>query len=226
MSSRFRMIGRGVFASAVLVLILQSVASRAFSIQERELPTPPLRDLPMDLAGWRAQEEGSLEQNVSDYLKPDAYILRDYRDASTGESTNLFVAYFKSLKNVYGPHSPKVCLPGSGWLVRSSAIAMVPVAGHPSGIPVNEYVMDKSGSQILVLYWYQNDRNVWAEEFQEKLRLLSDLIRYRRSDVSLVRVVTPIRGKEWDRELATSVHFAQEIFPTLSAAFAIAPSLD
>lgn len=223
MLNAFRMIGGGVFFSALLVLALQGVASRAFSIQERELPTPPLRAFPMEIAGWRAPAEESLEQNVADYLKPDAYILRDYRDTSSGESTNLFVAYFKSLKNIYGPHSPRVCLPGSGWLVRSSAIATVTVPGRPDGIPVNEYVMDKAGSQILVLYWYQNGRNVWAEEFQEKLRLLNDLVRYRRSDVSLVRVVTPIRGKEWDSELSSSLRFTQAIFPGLSEAFAIAP---
>ncbi len=48
--------------------------------------------------------------------------------------------------------------------------------GRAAGIPVNKFVLEKAGQHILVLYWYQNDRNVWAEEFQGKLRLLPDLI--------------------------------------------------
>jgi EpsI family protein len=218
-----RLIGSGVFVSTLFVLVLQAVASRTLTIPERSVPIPALNAVPMELAGWRASVEGSLEQNVSDYLKPDVYILRDYRDEASSGSINLFVAYFKSLKNIYGPHSPKVCLPGSGWLIRSSTIASVPVPGRPEGIPVNEYVMDKSGSQILVLYWYQNNRNVWAEEFQEKLRLLSDLVRYQRSDVSLVRVILPMNGNRADSELASSVRFTQALFPKLSELFATAP---
>jgi EpsI family protein len=222
-SGRFRGIGSGVFLSTLLVLVLQGVASRAFTIRERELPIPALHTVPMEIAGWRAPVEESLEQDVTDYLKPDVYILRDYQDGSKSSSINLFVAYFKSLKNVYGPHSPRVCLPGAGWLVRSSTIASVPVPGRPEGIPVNEYVMEKSESQILVLYWYQNNRNVWAEEFQEKLRLLSDMVRYRRSDVSLVRIIIPMNGKDPDKELVNSIRFTQALFPRLSDIFATAP---
>ena len=71
-----------------------------------------------------------------------------------------------------------VCLPGSGWLVRSSRIRPLPCRDAPQGIPVNEYVLEKNNERILVLYWYQNDRNIWAEEFKAKLTLLPDLIRY------------------------------------------------
>ncbi len=127
------------------------------------------------------------------YLKPDEYILRDYADPRGTPSINLFVAYFKSLQNKYGPHSPRICLPGSGWLITSSKIINLPVPGRPGGIPVNQFTMEQSSQHILVLYWYQNDRDVWAEEYHAKLRLLPDLIRYRRSDVSLVRLVVPDR---------------------------------
>ena len=85
------------------------------------------------------------------------------------------MAYFKSLQSGYGPHSPAVCLPGSGWLVRERDIINISVPGREAGIPVNKFVLEKAGQHILVLYWYQNDRNVWAEEFQGKLRLAAGL---------------------------------------------------
>ena len=80
---------------------------------------------------------------------------------------------------------------------------------------MNEYVLEKSGQNILVLYWYQNDRHVWAEEFQAKLTMLPDLLRYRRSDVSLVRLVIPMGGQTWERELTTGAEFTKLAFPTL-----------
>jgi Protein of unknown function (DUF3485) len=80
--------------------------------------------------------------------------------------------------------------------------------------------MEKSNERILVLYWYQNDRNAWAEEYQGKLRLLPDLIRYRRSDVSLVRLIVPMGSSTLDTELASSVQFTQRLFPLLEQHFA------
>jgi hypothetical protein len=80
--------------------------------------------------------------------------------------------------------------------------------------------MEKSSERILVLYWYQNDRDVWAEEYRAKLRLLPDLIRDRRSDVSLVRLIAPMRGATPDKELASCKQFTDRVFPLLAEHFA------
>jgi len=129
------------------------------------------------------------------------------------------VAYFKSLQSGYGPHSPSVCLPGSGWLVKDRNIIDISVPGREAGIPVNKFVLEKAGQHILVLYWYQNDRNVWAQEFQGKLRLLPDLIKYKRSDVSLVRLVQPLAGDDAGQALIECRQFAKAVFPALSEDF-------
>jgi len=207
---------RGWFVPASLILIAQAGAMHLLSVSERDLPTPPLQDLPIQVGDWKVASEEALEPAVLDALRPDSYVLRDYAKKADSSYTNLFVAYFKSLQNSYGPHSPKVCLPGSGWLVSSSRIRPLIVPGHENGIPVNEYIMEKNNDRILVLYWYQNDRNVWAEEFKAKITLLPDLIRYRRSDVSLVRLVSPIRGQTDDQELADTQEFARVIFPSIA----------
>jgi EpsI family protein len=209
-----------IIVVASLVLVLQASASRMLKIDERELSTPGLHELPMKLGNWGAAEEQSMDAATVAYLKPDDYIMRDYRDAQGGQPVGLFVAYFKSLQNVYGPHSPSVCLPGAGWLVTSSKIANVTMPGRVEPIPINELTMEKASDRILVLYWYQNDRAVWAQEFRAKLRLLPDLLRYHRSDVSLVRLISPIRGSTAEPELANSLEFARGVFPVLSERFA------
>jgi EpsI family protein len=208
------------FAAACLILVLQTSASRMLKIDEAKFGIPGLHDLPWQVGPWQATAEQSIGPDVTAYLKPDEYILRDYVDNGNGGTIGLFVAYFKSLQNTYGPHSPRICLPGSGWLVSSSKIANIAVPGRPGGIPVNQFTMEKSNQRILVLYWYQNDRDVWADEFYAKLRLLPDLIRYRRSDVSLVRLVAPMRDSSSDPELKDCTQFTEQIFPLLAEHFA------
>jgi EpsI family protein len=209
-----------LFPAACLILLFQASASRMLKIDERTIGIPGLHELPAQLGPWKASGEQSIGPEVTAYLKPDEYILRDYVDQRTGRAVDLFVAYFKSLENSYGPHSPRICLPGSGWLVSSSKITNIPVPGRPGGISVNQFTMEKSGENILVLYWYQNDRDVWAEEYHAKLRLLPDLIRYRRSDVSLVRLITPLDGSTPEIELANCVQFTKRLFPLLAQHFA------
>src|SRR5262249_7823848 len=112
---------KGLFLPATLILLVQAATVRRVAVAEGDFPLPGLRQLPLEMGAWRATSEQSLEAVVAEYLKPDDYILRDYVKPGS-EPVNFFVAYFKSLQNVYGPHSPKVCLPGSGWLVRSSTL--------------------------------------------------------------------------------------------------------
>jgi EpsI family protein len=209
-----------LFASAGLILVLQASASRLVKIDEKNIGVPGLHELPWQIEKWKAAGEQSIGVETEAYLKPDEYILRDYASVPGTAPISLFVAYFKSLQNVYGPHSPRICLPGAGWLVTSSGETNIAVPGRPAGISVNRFTMEKSEQRILVLYWYQNDRDVWAEEYHAKLRLLPDLIRYRRSDVSLVRLITPLASSSSEKELANCVQFTQQLFPQLAEHFA------
>lgn len=209
----------GLLAAACLVLVFQASATRLLRIDEQNIPIPGLHRLPFELDQWKASSEQTMAATTEAYLKPDEYIMRDYGKAADGSNINLFVAYFKSLQSKYGPHSPSICLPASGWLVSSSKIVEITVPGRSEAIPVNQYTMEKSGERLLVLYWYQNDRDTWAQEVHAKIRLLPDLLRYHRSDVSLVRLISPLRGMTPEKELADCYRFTQDLFPLLAERF-------
>jgi len=204
---------------AVLILAAQGAALHVLSIPEKGIVIPQLDRMPAQLGQWNSVSEETLDPAVQEYLKPDSYIMRDYANAESGSAVNLFVAYFKSVQSGYGPHSPSVCLPGSGWLVRERAIINFSVPGRSADIPVNKFVLEKGGQHILVVYWYQNDRNAWAQEFQGKLRLLPDLIKYKRSDVSLVRLVLPLQGDDTRQALTECKQFTKVLFPALAQDF-------
>jgi EpsI family protein len=211
----------------VMVLILtvilsaQIAGSYALTINERPLSVPGLQEVPDRIGTWALTDETPLDPEVAAYLRPDDYIQRGYLSKQPESSISLFVAYFKSLQNSYGPHSPRACLPGSGWLVHLWQVIDMPVADSRATVPINEYLLEKDGQKILVLYWYQNGRRVWAEEFQVKLHLLPDLLRYHRSDVSLVRIVETM-GPETslNEALRQAMSFAHTLYPALVERFA------
>jgi EpsI family protein len=215
--------GTALLLAVCLILILQAAASRRLSIPEENVPLPELHKLPLQLDKWSAPGEETLDGEVLNFLQPDDYILRDYVDRDGGTPVNLFVAHFESLQRTAGPHSPRFCLPGAGWLLRSSSIASIQVPGRSQGVPVNQCVFEKSADRILVWYWYQNDRATWAAEFQVKLRLLPDLLRYRRSDASIIRLVTPLREVVPSTESATCLAFARSLYPSLVDRFGGTP---
>ena len=209
----------GIAAAVCLILAFQAAAMRSLTINEDQIAVPGLHQLPTQIDTWKASGEQFMDATTVAYLKPDEYILRDYVDERSGSSIGLFVAFFKSLQSQYGPHSPRICLPGSGWLVSSSKVINLPVAGRAEGIPANEFTMEKSNQRILVLYWYQNDRAIWSDEFYGKIRLVPDLIRYHRSDVSLVRMISPLQESTPQGALNNCVRFTQRVYPFLEERF-------
>lgn len=199
-----------------VILSAQIAGSYMLTIDERSLRLPGFEELPDQIGTWALTQEQPLEPEVAAWLRPDDYVQREYVKKGPESSISLFAAYFKSLQNSYGPHSPRACLPASGWLVHSWQVIGMPVPDNQEPVPVNEYVLEKDGQKILVLYWYQNGRRVWAEEFQVKLHLLPDLLRYHRSDVSLIRLVTAM-GPETslDAALRQTMSFAHSLYPLL-----------
>ncbi|HLG97613.1 MAG TPA: EpsI family protein [Bryobacteraceae bacterium] len=219
-SKIIRGVSLGWLVCVGVVLVAQAAILRQLSVREVNIRVPELSGISREVGSWKAVNEQTLEPAVLDFLQPDGYILRDYANPSAGASMNLFVAFFKSLQNTAGPHSPHDCLPGSGWQILTSSVPAFPVQGweYPA-VQVNQYTMQKGNDRILVVYWYQNDRRTWAEEFKAKLTLLPDLIRYRRSDVSLVRLVTSYTEGNLQPALSSARDFTKLLFPSLVTTF-------
>ena len=83
-------------------------------------------------------------------------------------------------------------------------------------MPVNRYVVSKSGQRQLVLYWFQAHSRVVASEWQAKYYLISDSIRMNRSDGGMVRLMTPmIKGESTDAAQVRMMTFGSQILPLI-----------
>src|ERR1700722_17553622 len=108
----------------------------------RELaPRPPaLSSFPSELGEWRQLREDPIAADVAGELRADRLLSRTYLRTSTGSVAGLFVAWFQSQRaGASQPHSPKVCLPASGWTPESSG--ELSVATPAGALPVNPYLV-------------------------------------------------------------------------------------
>jgi len=198
-----------------LALVVQATLFYAASRGERVPIGAPLDLFPAQLASWDEVRDYPVEQEIRDQLKADDVLNRLYADREARAAADLFVAYFKTQRTGQSPHSPKNCLPGSGWEPEATGFLDVAVEGQPEPIRINRYVVSHGDDKSVVLYWYQSRRRVTASEFSAKFWLVMDSIRYHRSDTALVRVTVPIANNDADAATRTGVEFVRIMFPVL-----------
>jgi EpsI family protein len=158
-------------------------------------PRQELHSFPRQLGNWNGTDL-EIDEETRRVLGPGDFLRRIYNVPDLEQpSIDLFIAYFPSQRAGDTIHSPKNCLPGSGWTPVESSQVTLSVASH-SPFPANRYVIAMGGKQQLVLYWYwAHDRGV-ASEYWAKYYLIADSIKMHRSDGSLVRIVTPLAAGE------------------------------
>jgi EpsI family protein len=196
------------------LLIAQAAAYYGVSRPEPVPLSKPLDQFPADMGAWRMVHELVMDAGTKDVLRADDYLSRDYA-RSPGEVVNLFVAYFESQRSGQTPHSPKNCLPGSGWVWTDSDTIRVTVAGRAAPLEINRYIVSRGENKAVVLYWYQSRDRVVASEYKAAAFVAWDALHYNRTDTALVRVVTPMNDGRSDTATESGIDFIQSSFATL-----------
>jgi EpsI family protein len=171
-----------------------------------------LKDMPLTLGEWNGSDL-PLTEHILAAAGVDDYINRLYT-SSKGDRVEFYVGFYSSQQGGDLIHSPRNCLPASGWEWVHKGTLGVQIPGY-SHIVVNDFRISKGIYQDLVLYWYQGRGRVVAGEYQSKFWMIADAITRRRTDGSLVRIVIPIQSTE-ERAQASGVRFLQKIYPYLS----------
>jgi EpsI family protein len=206
-------LSRGI---VVIVLLLVTGAFLQQRKQPEKVPAhQTLAEFPRELGTWRGQVI-PITNDVREVLGDGDFLDIYYRPNPPQQpAVDLFMAYFQTQRTGSTIHSPKNCLPGSGWTPMEAEHMLLPV---PNGPPIhaNRYVIAKGAEKQLVLYWYQAHGRTTASEYAAKFYLIADAMRMNRSDGALVRLVTPIASNE-DSHGAEQrlIAFAQNVGPQL-----------
>jgi len=168
--------------AVTMLLLLVATLQFAFARRTKVVPHRPLAEFPSRLGSWTQAAEMQIDADSAAVLKADDYVLRRMRNEK-GDSVELFVAYYENQRAGESMHSPKNCMPGSGW--DPVSISTVTLPDHAR---VNHYVVEKNGQRTIMLYWYQERGRTIANEYQGKFQLIASTILSGRRDGAIVRV--------------------------------------
>ena len=210
-------------AARIVTALLVLQAALLYSAIRPEVvpPSRPLESMPTTLGSWHQVQTGVIEQEVLDVLKADDILNGEYCPSNSTDCAitgvgraGLFVASFRTQRNGKAPHSPKNCLPGSGWVPLSSGEITVDI-GRAAPITVNRYLIAYGSQKQLVLYWYQSRDRAVANEYKAKFWVMADAIRLNRTDTALVRVTVPVVNRDEAQAQATATDFVKSFYSTL-----------
>ena len=201
-------------------LVSQAVLVHISAGSEHPPAPPALSDFPSQFNQWTELHEDPIDPDVANTLRADRLLSRTYQSGPGALPVGLLVAWFQSQRaGSSQPHSPKVCLPASGWEPVATGDMSITTAAGP--ITVNRYVVANRGQRAVVLYWYQTSRGAVAGEWASKFWVVAGALRDRRTDTALVRLVVESSPKDRVRkdQLATetAADFARVAYPLLRA---------
>lgn len=167
---------------------------------------------------WQGEAPRTLDEKVLEVLRLNNYVDRVYRNAE-GEWMSLYVGYFEDQKSGQTIHSPKNCMPGAGWNFEQTETVTFEIESdqHPTiHFKALRGMLLNKKQRMLSYYWYQSRGRFMAGEIAHKWFLITDAIRYNRTDGALVRVLAPLDAESDLEAVDAEVRaFIREFVPTL-----------
>ena len=202
---------------AVLMMVGALGVLQSRSQAEPVLDRKPFAEFPLTLSDrWKGTELG-LEREVLDVLKLTDYMMRLYVPVPMAQTIQtpvwLYVGYYQSQRTGATYHSPKNCLPGSGWQFMESEQVPIQIPDGPQ-VTINRVLIQKGLDKQVILYWYQDRGRIIASEYWAKAYLVWDAITRNRTDGALVRISVPVGGSN-EQAFVQAAEFMREIFPRL-----------
>ena len=203
--------------ASVAVLILAAAASLSLPERAEYIPQrSSFTQYPNTVGTWTSRRE-ALEPVYLNVLMLDDYYLADFtRDSEP--PINLYIAWYNSQRAGHSSHSPRSCLPGGGWQIKSLTQRMLPaVRAGREALRVNRVLIQLGTRKQLVYYWFQQRGRVITNEYGVKWYLFWDALTRNRSDGAMVRLVIPLPAG--GTEIAADrllTEFAAAATPTLA----------
>ena len=179
---------------ATIVIIVFGVGGNLFRFVEVKPDRMASFDtIPFSDGGYTGAEH-FFDSASYQILSADTSTLRLYKGAD-GQPCWLFVAYFASQKYGSQIHSPKHCLPGSGWRIESiHPYAMTLQSGVTKEI--NRLVIADPDSRQIMLYWFETRGGSIRNEFALKWDLMKNSMLMRPTDAAFVRLTVSLEPNE------------------------------
>lgn len=174
------------FMVLLSILVLSSTFSYAIKqFQPKINSTSRLEDFPLQKDGWTGQRE-KVASFVVDMLKPEEILSATYTNEA-GIKINLLFDYFSPQKGG-GPHSPRNCLPGSGWVINK--VEKREIISGDRRINAGRFYLRFSNSKLVMDFWYITRYGETHNDYIYKLYLMIGSLSFKLTDVAFIRIIT------------------------------------
>jgi len=170
---------------------------------------------PKQVEAWIGKES-FFDQKIYDKLGVDDSVLISYRSNDNRE-VQLYIGYYESQREGDLIHSPKHCMPGSGWNITDTSLEEIIIPGNKTKkIKAIKLILEKGINKQVVLYWFQSRGRFIASEYWQKIYLVWDAIFKNRTDGSFVRLITSVNDKGVESATESLKSFAVAVIPILN----------
>lgn len=191
------------------------LAAIAFVYQHKSVFVPsnvPLDEMPAQIGNWRMVGESRFDNRVLAVLKPSDYVSRTYRN-DKGRDLALYIGYHGGGPDSGPIHSPKHCLPGSGWQELETREGQIKIG--KIDLPVNIALYQNGMQKEIFVYWYQVKGTPLTSEYALKFAEVWNSMAYNRKDSAFIRLSMSLDGEK-DTCLSLIENFIENIYPTLN----------
>src|ERR1039457_2113107 len=171
----------------------------------------PFSEFPTQVKDWRMVSRSGFGADILELLKPTDYLARTYT-GKDNQTIQLYIGYHGGGEGGGEIHSPKHCLPGSGWYEASSIKGNLEIGGK--NLNLIRAVYQKGDRKEIFLYWFQVKDKSITDEYSLKLSEIANSMLYRRRDASFIRISVPIQGS-LDQAIIAGEHFIRDFYPAI-----------
>ncbi|MFL6466970.1 MAG: exosortase C-terminal domain/associated protein EpsI, partial [Pyrinomonadaceae bacterium] len=210
----YRVSQQRVLALFVTILTAGVLISWLENRVESKVQRRQLSSFPMILDGsLKIGDDKRFSEETERVLGASDYVMREYR-SPYGQKLNLFIGYYDSQRTGATYHSPRNCLPGSGWEMKE----LDPVQlSKPDGtnFEANKYLVQRGEYKGLMIYWFQGRGRTNSSEYWDKADTFKDSVLRNRSDGAIIRVMTPF-GDDESASLQEAISLSNSVAKRLS----------
>lgn len=182
-----RAINRNLIAGLVLMCLAIPLIHLGTRINPRPLKQS-FDKFPLEIGPWHGNPI-PVDPEMIKATGAHAYFNADYKAISDHKQISLWIAYYENQETESIGHTPRHCLPGSGWDTLKSGVTEI-----APGKKVNYMIMDAMGKKVLVYYWNLVGGKIVTSDRWNKFYLIYHGLINRRTDAALVRLIIPIDG--------------------------------
>ena len=198
----------------ILYLLLLGAAAYVYARSEVAVPAiQPLDLFPQHLGDWTMTGQARFDERTLAVLLPTDYLSRSYQ-SKAGEQLSLYIGYHDGGPDSGPIHSPRQCLPGSGWSRLRDEVRQVEVGGEM--VPYVSSLYQKETETQLFLYWFQVQDAVLTDEYSLKLAQIKNSILANRRESAFIRLSVEATDRE-ALALAVGEQFIRDFYPAIKA---------